>query len=68
METELRELRLNMTAKKIDLVSRKAQRLYTIRQQLGACRVLCRQEEEVLREFDKVKLILNQQKALGPIL
>ena len=64
MDTDLRELRLRMTAKKIDYVSRKAQRLYMIRQQLGACRVLCRQEEEVLREFDKVKVILDQQKAL----
>jgi hypothetical protein len=27
-------------------------------------RHLCRQEEEVLLEFDKVKLLLDQQKAL----
>ena len=43
VESDLRDLRLQMTAKKIDFVSRKAQRLYTIRQQLGSCRVLCKQ-------------------------
>jgi hypothetical protein len=31
VESDLRDLRLQMTAKKIEYVSRKAQRLYTIR-------------------------------------
>ena len=43
VESDLRDLRMQMTARKIDYVSRKAQRLYTIRQQLGTCRVLCKQ-------------------------
>ncbi len=42
MSQNLRELRLNMTQRKIDLVTRKAAKLYNIRRQLSSSRILFR--------------------------
>ena len=59
----LRELRLHATQRRIDAVTAKASRLYTMRQRLSSSRSLLRQEKEVLREFDKIKLLLNAGEA-----
>jgi hypothetical protein len=59
MQSNLRELKLHMTQKRVDKVANKAQRLFQIRQQLSCSKVLYRQEEDIMKEFEKVKKLLN---------
>lgn len=47
MQHNLRDLKLHMTQNKIDLVIRKANKLYQIRSQLGASKTLFKQEKLV---------------------
>jgi len=54
-QTEIVDLRLQMTASKIEKVTFKASRLHALRTLLNNCRVLCRQEEDVMRDFGRVK-------------
>ena len=55
VEMDIVDLRKAMTASKIDRVTGKATRLHTLRALLNNCRVLCRQEEAVMTDFEKVK-------------
>ena len=55
VEMDIVDLRKAMTAAKIDRVTCKAHRLHTLRALLNNCRVLCRQEESVMTDFEKVK-------------
>ena len=55
VEMDIVDLRKAMTAAKIDRVTCKAHRLHTLRALLNNCRVLCRQEETVMTDFEKVK-------------
>ena len=54
-QLEIVDLRLQMTASKIEKVTFKASRLHALRTLLNNCRVLCRQEEEVMKDFGRVK-------------
>merc|ERR1712110_912029 len=54
-QLEIVDLRLQMTAAKIEKVTFKASRLHALRTLLNNCRVLCRQEEEVMKDFGRVK-------------
>ena len=54
-QSEIVDLRLQMTASKIEKVTFKASRLHALRTLLNNCRVLCRQEEDVMKDFGKVK-------------
>ena len=54
-QLEIVDLRLQMTATKIEKVTFKASRLHALRTLLNNCRVLCRQEEDVMKDFGRVK-------------
>merc|ERR1712223_1613894 len=54
-QLEIVDLRIQMTASKIEKVTFKASRLHALRTLLNNCRVLCRQEEEVMKDFGRVK-------------
>merc|ERR1712110_240746 len=54
-QLEIVDLRLQMTASKIEKVTFKASRLHALRTLLNNCRVLCRQEEDVMKDFGRVK-------------
>merc|ERR1712223_1773823 len=54
-QLEIVDLRLQMTASKIEKVTFKASRLHALRTLLNNCRVLCRQEEEIMNDFGRVK-------------
>ena len=52
-------LRSRMTSSKIDLVSRKAKRLYQMRVLLNTTRRLCREYEDVMADFCGVKATIE---------
>merc|ERR1712223_1292919 len=54
-QLEIVDLRIQMTASKIEKVTFKASRLHALRTLLNHCRVLCRQEEDVMKDFGRVK-------------
>jgi len=54
-QLEIVDLRIQMTASKIEKVTFKASRLHALRTLLNNCRVLCRQEEDVMKDFGRVK-------------
>jgi len=59
MLANLKELRANMTQRRIDSVTRKAAKLYNVRRQLRSSKLLSDQEKEILEEFGKIKSLLD---------
>ena len=55
VQLDIGDLRLCMTAPKIERVTFKASRLHALRTLLNNCRVLCRQEGDVMRDFGLIK-------------
>lgn len=54
-ELDIADLRRKMTAAKIEHVIWKVGRLHAMRRLLNNCRVVCRQQEQVMVEFDAIK-------------
>ena len=57
--SDIEKLKARMTSSKIDLVSRKAKRLYEMRLLLRTTRRLCREEENVMADFCGVKATID---------
>ena len=59
VQSNIETLRSRMTSSKIDLVSRKAKRLYQMRVLLNTTRRLCREYEDVMADFCGVKATIE---------
>ena len=59
VQSDIEKLKCRMTSSKIDLVSRKSQRLYQMRLLLRSTRRLCREEEDVMADFCGVKATID---------
>ena len=59
VQSDIEKLRIRMTSSKIELVSRKSLRLYQMRKLLNTTRRLCREEEDVMADFNSVKTVID---------
>jgi hypothetical protein len=57
--SDIDKLRLRMTSSKIDLVARKSKRLYQMRLLLRSTRRMCREEEDIMADFNGVKATID---------
>merc|ERR1712018_1067118 len=61
VQKDIQKLKAKMTAAKIELVSRKSKRLYEMRLLLNTTRRLCREEGDIMGDFDSVKTVIDYE-------